>query len=84
MKHAGAETLKALEVVLNQIRQIPGLIEKKPGVFYRKSGAYLHFHEDAAGIFADVKLDRATSTRLAVNTSKQQAILLTAVRKNCL
>jgi len=55
MKHAGAQALDALEPVLDQLRKIDGLKEKNRGTFYRKSKAFLHFHEDPAGFFADLK-----------------------------
>jgi hypothetical protein len=29
--------------------------EKKRGVFYFKSRAFLHFHEDPKGMFADIR-----------------------------
>ena len=34
---------------------LPGLKEKSRGVFYRKGRAFLHFHEDPKGLFADVR-----------------------------
>lgn len=55
MKHAGDQTLDILEPLLAEIRALPGLIEKKRGTFYRKSRAFLHFHEDPKGLFADVR-----------------------------
>jgi len=54
MKHAGAAALGEVAGLIEQIRR-PGLVEKKPGVFYRKGQAFLHFHEDPAGMFVDVK-----------------------------
>ena len=36
---------------------IDGLVEKANGAFYRRRVAILHFHEDAAGVYADVKVD---------------------------
>jgi len=57
MKHAGPATLDELEPYLAEIRTLAKLTEKKRGTFYKKSVAVLHFHEDAAGIFADVKID---------------------------
>jgi hypothetical protein len=79
VKHAGPATLAALEPLLAQLRLRPELVERTPGAFYRKSKAYLHFHEDPAGIFADVKLDGATFTRLRISTRKEQAQLLRLV-----
>ncbi len=55
MKHAGPAALDRLELLLVQIRTLPGLVEKSRGVFYRKGKAFLHFHEDPAGLFADVR-----------------------------
>ncbi len=50
MKHAGAEALDQLEGLLEQVRLRTQLTERKRGVFYRKSRAFLHFHEDPAGV----------------------------------
>jgi len=55
MTHARSAVLDALEPVLAKIRAIDGLRERSRGVFYRGSVAFLHFHEDPAGIFADLK-----------------------------
>ena len=55
MKHATAPALDRLATLLVELRAIEGLNEKRPGIFYRKSRAFLHFHEDQAGLFADVR-----------------------------
>ena len=55
MKHAGPATLDRLEPVLAAVRALPGPVERKRGVFYLKSKAFLHFHEDPAGLFADLR-----------------------------
>ena len=55
MKHASAATLDVLEPLLVALRAVPGLVEKSRGVFYRKGRAFLHFHEDPKGLFADVR-----------------------------
>ena len=57
MKHAGPAAVAALEPLLARIRPIEALRERKPGTFYRGAQAFLHFHEDPAGFFADVKID---------------------------
>jgi hypothetical protein len=82
MKHAGTDSLAALSLLLNDLRSISTLIEKKPGIFYRKSSAYLHFHEDVEGLFADVKLDGKNFSRYPVNTSPERKLFVVAVRKN--
>ncbi len=55
MKHAGQAALDQLEPTLAALRALPGLTEKGRGVFYRKSRAFLHFHEDQKGLFADLR-----------------------------
>jgi hypothetical protein len=80
MKHASNPSLARLAPLLEQLRAIAGLIERKPGTFYRRSAAFLHFHEDPAGLFADVKLDLLSFERLPVNTRTEQSALLRAVR----
>jgi len=82
MKHAGSATLDALEALLVKLRDLPGRIEKKPGIFYVKSKAYLHFHEDPSGIFADAKLGGDEFERFPVNTKHEQESLLRLVVRN--
>lgn len=81
MKHAGAETIKRLAGLLTKLRQRASLKEKTPGTFYVKSKAFLHFHEDPAGIFADVKLDLQDYSRYRVNTAAAQTALLKKIDK---
>jgi hypothetical protein len=80
MKHAGSGALEALEPLLGEIRSVPSLIERKRGVFYRKSSAFLHFHEDPAGLFADLR-DSAGWQRLPANTAAERRDLLRRIRK---
>ena len=80
MKHASPVALDGLEPVLEKLRLVEGIREKKRGVFYRGSSAFLHFHEDPAGFFADVRLGRAWE-RLPVNTANERRALLSSVRK---
>ena len=54
MRHARDQDMDRLEDQLAQLRTLPGLVEKKRGIFYRKSRAFLHFHEDPKGLFADI------------------------------
>lgn len=55
MKHATPAALDALEPLLAALRAMDGLVERSRGVFYRKGRAFLHFHEDPRGLFADVR-----------------------------
>jgi hypothetical protein len=75
MKHAGARALDSLEPLLKLIRSRTALVERRRGVFYRNGAAFLHFHEDPAGLFADMKVD-GSFRRSPVNTAAQQSALL--------
>ena len=55
MKRITPAMLDTLEPLLGELRAIAGLKEKSRGVFYRKSRAFLHFHEDPKGLFADIR-----------------------------
>ena len=78
MKHAGADALGELSELLQKLRNRPGLVERKPGIFYVKGRAFLHFHEDRAGLFADLR-QGDDWLRLAVNGLKDRERLLAAV-----
>jgi len=67
MKHASAETPRQLEPLLERLRALPALSERRPGIFYWGASAFLHFHEDPAGVFADAKLDGRAFSRFKLN-----------------
>lgn len=75
MKHAGPGTLARISTLLDQLRARPVLRETRPGVFALKSRAFLHFHDDPSGVFADVRLAEEF-VRLPVTTRSEQADLL--------
>jgi len=79
VKHAGPEALDRLEGLLSALREIPSLREKSRGTFYRGSRAFLHFHEDPDGLFADVRLN-SDFERMDVSDATGQAGLLRLVR----
>lgn len=79
MKHASPATLARLAPLLDALRGVPGLKERASGTFYRGGRAFLHFHEDPAGDFADVRLDGRLFTRLPVSTAADQATCLARV-----
>ena len=79
VRHARSDALDELEPLLGEIRRVPGLVERTRGVFYRRSKAFLHFHEDATGLHADVRL-ADDFERFRVQTAGEQAHLLTLIR----
>ena len=79
MKHAGSAALDRIEPMLREIRAMPGLVEKKRGTFYRRSRAFLHFHEDPAGIYADVRVADEFQ-RVRVETAAERDAFVTQIR----
>lgn len=79
MKHVRAEQLDQLEPLLEELRTLEGLKEKKRGVFYRKSRAFLHFHDDPTGLYADCRLD-ADFERFRVTTQAERRTLVKRIR----
>jgi hypothetical protein len=75
MKHAGEAALDQLEPILAELRKLPGLRERKRGAFYMGSVGFLHFHEDPAGFFADLKED-GDFVRMPANNAREVATLL--------
>ena len=55
MARADAAALQALLPVLRQLREIKGVQETKPGIFYARRDAFVHFHDDGGGLYADLK-----------------------------
>ena len=81
MKHAGRGALEALGDLLVNLRTRTGLVEKRPGIFYAKGRAFLHFHEDRAGLFADLR-QGGDWQRLPVNSSDERAELLEIIDRS--
>ena len=60
---------------------IATLRERKRGAFYRGGQGWLHFHEDPAGLFADLKIG-GSFARFRVSTKAEQGALLRELRNS--
>jgi hypothetical protein len=80
VRHATPETITALDDLVAALRTIEGIAEKRPGAFSRGSRAFLHFHDDPTGYYADVRFG-ADFERFRVTTRREQQALLSRVRK---
>ncbi len=78
MKHAGPATLDRITALLEDLRARAALRETRPGCFSLKSRAFLHFHDDPSGVFADVRLSD-DFVRMPVSTRSEQADLLARI-----
>jgi hypothetical protein len=78
MKHAGAGSLEALGDLLQSLRTRTALVERRPGIFYVRGKAFLHFHEDPAGLFADLRVGSEWQ-RFPVTSPGDRAKFLAAI-----
>jgi hypothetical protein len=79
VRHARDEDLDQLEPLLAELRTVAGLREKTRGNFSRGSRAFLHFHADPSGLYADVRLGDEFE-RFRVTTPREQRTLLERIR----
>jgi hypothetical protein len=82
VRHARPADLAPLEPTLAQLRSFDALVERKPGTFYKKSSAFLHFHIDGSDFYADVKLNGVEFERVRATTKAEQRALVGAVRRS--
>jgi hypothetical protein len=77
MAHADEAALQRLLPLLRQLREIKGLRELKPGIFYLKGSAFVHFHDDAGALVGDLKKAGGSGfDRYPVDTAPGQRKLL--------
>ena len=81
MKHATATALDQLEPLLERLRKLDGLSERKRGIFYHRSKALLHFHEDPSGLYADIRLAGDDFERFKLDDANQWEALFKAAAK---
>lgn len=79
MRHATSLALDRLEPFLDQLRSVSGLTEKRRGTFYRRSRAFLHFHEDSSGLYADVRFGDDFE-RVRVETAAERNALFARIQ----
>ena len=77
MARADADALRNLLPVLRQLREIKGVKETQPGVFYARRDAFIHFHDDGGVLYADLKKPGGSGwDRFAVATAAEQRKLV--------
>jgi hypothetical protein len=82
MSHADPAALQALLPLLRQLRDIKGLREVKPGIFYCRGAAFLHFHDDGGALVADLKKAGGSGfDRYPLDTPPRQRKLLDDARR---
>jgi len=62
------------------IRARTTLVERSRGVFYRKRDPFLHFHEDPAGLFCDIKTDGIFRRHPATTKAQQRTLVARVVK----
>jgi hypothetical protein len=81
VRHATPDDLEQVRALLQQLRAVPGVVERTPGSFYRRSRAFFHFHHDPSGMYVDARFGGDDFERLRVTTAKEQAHFVARVRR---
>jgi hypothetical protein len=71
--------LDRLGPLLRQVRQLDSFRERKRGSFDSRFGVTLHFHEDATGLYADLR-SAGTTERHRVTTIRERAAVLRSLK----
>ncbi len=81
MGHADAKALEPLLPLLRQLRAVKGLKEVRPGIFYFRGAAFLHFHDEAGVLSVDLKKPGGSGfDRYAIATPPEQRKLVDAAK----
>ena len=81
MRHAREAALERLQSVIAALRDVPGLVERKYGVFYRHGRAFIHFHEDADALYADMRRDTEFDRHEVTTQAQRRAFLAEVARR---
>jgi len=82
VRHARDGDLDRIEPLLERLRQLGTLKERKRGCFYFKSKGFAHFHEDPKGMFADLRQrDSRDDRRMKVDTPAEQDAFIAQAKK---
>ncbi|HEX4822239.1 MAG TPA: hypothetical protein VFV00_18680 [Acidimicrobiales bacterium] len=79
VRHVNDADLDQLEPLLEQLRSVEGLRERKRGNFMYRSRSFLHFHAHGDEFFADVRLTDDFE-RFAATTASEQRTLVQNIR----
>ena len=74
MAHSKIESLGDIAEILENIRKLDKVKERKPGIFYLKSKSFLHFHEKDGRRWADIRdgLNWGSELDIPYNPSKRE------------
>jgi hypothetical protein len=71
-------TLQLIAPILSVLRAHPTLHEVRPTAFHLDGRDFLHFHEEADGVFADVRLSKGF-VRMPVSSEFEQSEFLARI-----
>lgn len=66
------ETIENLAILLNSLRSYEILSEVRPTNFHLNGKGFIHFHDEADGLWADIFLSKGR-LRMPANTASEQA-----------
>ena len=72
VKHADVRALEAVSDLIENLRRRSDLVEKRLGIFYTKGRAFLHFHKDPTGLFADLREGSRLQPSSNISTTRKR------------
>jgi hypothetical protein len=81
MAHTKPSDLADLTALRAELAKLPGVSEKKPGIFYRKGEGLLHFHDKDGVRWADVKLNAWSKVDLDFGASEAKKKKLVSIAR---
>lgn len=80
MGHTSVENLKDLQDDLEKVRNLPGIKEMNPGIFYYKTIPFLHFHDKEGKRWADIKTSKGWK-EIAIDFKPTKSTKLTFIKE---
>jgi hypothetical protein len=86
MARLSTSVLESLQPLLDELQDVPGLVQIKPAIFYSRRIPMLHFHETADGVVADLKCVTPIPSgfdRMKITSASDRQKLIKAVTARC-
>jgi hypothetical protein len=84
MARASAATLEKLNTLLAAVRQVEGLTERNPGIFYFKREPMLHFHDNGGAVVAHMKAAGGGFDEFTVAIARERTALVKELQRRCM
>ena len=86
MSRLSTSVLENLQPLLDELQNVPGLVQIKPAIFYSRRIPMLHFHETSDGVVADLKCVTPVPSgfdRMKITSATDRRKLIKEVAARC-